>query len=64
MVPFHFIRGNKEETSEAMSCLPEFKERQHFRGTVSLRNNDGDIFRWLLEVLLHFPMAVWLDFSQ
>lgn len=29
----------KKETSEALSCLPEFKERQHFRGTVSLRNS-------------------------
>lgn len=29
----------KKETSEAMSCLPEFKERQHFRDNMGLRNS-------------------------
>lgn len=29
----------KKETSEVMSCLREFKEWQHFRGNMGLRNS-------------------------
>lgn len=49
----------KQETSEAVSCLPEFKERLHFRDNMGLRNsgrglriNDSDIFIQPLAVLL------------
>lgn len=62
----------KKETSEATSCLPEFKEWQCFRDNMGLRNSRRmaeELWWWYIYIAPcsfaeHFPTAVWLDFSQ
>lgn len=62
----------KKKTSEATSCLPEFKEWQCFRDNMGLRNSrrmSEELWWWYIYIAPcgfaeHFPTAVWLDFSQ